>query len=72
MSQATGYTNFTGVGLKAPLYKVMNDIYVMDIELRDDQDQPFYVPDGLNVNIEIGFKYKNSNKPRDEILMKHY
>jgi hypothetical protein len=72
MSQVTGFTNFTGTGLKAPLYKVMNDIYVMDIELRDENDQPFYVPDGLNVNIEIGFKYKNSNKPRDEIRMAHY
>lgn len=72
MNQANGYTNYGGVGLKAPLYKVMNDIYVMDVELRDDNDQPFYVPDGFNVNLEVGFKYKNTNKPRDEILMQHY
>ena len=72
INQALGYTNYAGVGLKAPLYKVMNDIYVIDIELRDDEDQPFYVPDGININIEIGFKYKNSNKPRDEIRMAHY
>jgi hypothetical protein len=72
LNNATGYTNYPGVGLKAPLYKVMNDIYVIDVELRDDQDQPFYVPDALNINFEIGFKYKNSNKPRDEIRMNHY
>jgi hypothetical protein len=72
MNQPIGFTNYGGVGLKAPLYKVMNDIYVMDIELRDDEDQPFYVPDGININLEVGFKYKNSNKPRLELPMAHY
>jgi len=72
LATALGSTNYSGVGLKAPLYKVMNDIYVIDIELRDDQDQPFYVPDAANVNLEIGFKYKNSNKPRLELPMAHY
>ena len=72
LNTTTGYSNFTGVGLKAPLYKVMNDIYVIDIELQDENGQPFYVPDNGNVNIEIGFKYKNTNKPRAELPMLHY
>lgn len=72
LDTTTGYTNFTGVGLKAPLYKVMNDIYVIDIELQDENGQPFYVPDNGNVNLEISFKYKNTNKPRAELPMAHY
>jgi hypothetical protein len=62
-----GYTNFTGVGLKAPLYKVVPDVYAIDIELRDDNDQPFVVPDSANVNLEIGFKYRNTNKPQPSL-----
>jgi hypothetical protein len=68
LSTVVGYNNFTGVGLKAPLYKVVPDIYAMDIELRDENDQPFLVPDNANVNLEIGFKYKDTNLPREKIV----
>lgn len=69
LDQVSAYNNFTGVGLKAPLYKVINDIYAMDIELRDENDQPYLVPDSFNVNLEIGFKYKNVNKPQPQLPM---
>jgi hypothetical protein len=69
LNQISGYNNFTGVGLKAPLYKVINDIYALDIELRDENDEPFLVPDSFNVNLEIGFKYKNVNKPQQQLPM---
>jgi hypothetical protein len=65
----SAYNNFTGVGLKAPLYKVINDIYALDVELRDENDQPYLVPDAFNVNLEIGFKYKNVNKPQRQLPM---
>jgi hypothetical protein len=67
LNEVSAYNNFTGVGLKAPLYKVINDIYAMDIELRDENDQPYLVPDAFNVNLEIGFKYKNVNKPQTQL-----
>lgn len=69
LDEVGAYNNFTGVGLKAPLYKVINDIYAMDIELRDENDQPYLVPDSFNVNLEIGFKYKNVNKPQAQLPM---
>jgi hypothetical protein len=69
LTQISGYNNFTGVGLKAPLYKVINDIYAMDIELRDENDEPYLVPDSFNVNLEIGFKYRNVNKPQLQLPM---
>jgi hypothetical protein len=68
LSTVVGYSNFTGVGVKAPLYKVIPDIYAMDIELRDENDQPFLVPDNANVNLEIGLKYKDTNLPREKIV----
>ena len=67
LQNVVGYTNFTGVGLKAPLYKVVPDVYAVDIELRDENDQPYLIPDSANLNIEIGFKYKNTNKPQPSL-----
>jgi len=67
LQTVVGYTNFTGVGLKAPLYKVVPDVYAIDIELRDQNDQPYLIPDNANLNIEIGFKYKNTNKPQPSL-----
>jgi len=69
LSVLNGYNNFTGVGLKAPLYKVIPDVYSMDIDLRDENDQPFNIPDSSNLNLEIGFKYKNVNKPLPRLSM---
>lgn len=47
-------------GHSAPAYstKVPSDIYSVDIELRDDANQPFYLPTHTaNVNIELGILY---------------
>jgi len=67
LSAVNSYNSFTGVGLKAPLYKVISDIYAMDIDLRDENDQPFLVPDSTNVNLEIGFKYRTVIKPLPQL-----
>jgi hypothetical protein len=69
LDSISSYNNFVGNGLKAPLYKVINDIYALDIELRDENDQPYLVPDAYNVNLEINFKYKNVNKPQPQLPM---
>ena len=47
------------IGHSAPAYatKVASEIYSIDIEMRDDANQPFYLPDSANVNVEIGIIY---------------
>ncbi len=47
-------------GHSAPSYatKVASEIYSIDIELRDDASQPFYLPDSANVNIELNILYE--------------
>ena len=57
MERPLGNTNYTGIGLKCPLYKVPREIYAIDIELRDDNNQPFFIPDNANMNLEITFRY---------------
>jgi len=47
------------VGHSTPAYarKVASEIYSVDIEMRDDANQPFYLPDSANVNIELSILY---------------
>jgi hypothetical protein len=46
-------------GHSAPTYatKVASEIYSVDIEMRDEANMPFYLPDSANVNLEIGILY---------------
>lgn len=48
------------IGHSAPGYatKVASEIYAVDIEMRDDANQPFYLPDSANVNIELSILYE--------------
>lgn len=47
-------------GHSAPAYatKVASEIYSVDVEMRDDANQPFYLPDSANVNLEISILYE--------------
>lgn len=47
------------VGHSSPAYatKVASEIYSIDIEMRDDANQPFYLPDSANVNLELNILY---------------
>lgn len=47
-------------GHSAPAYatKVASEIYSVDIEMRDDANQPFYLPDSANVNLELSVLYE--------------
>lgn len=44
----------------APGYatKVAEEIYSVDIEMRDDANQPFLLPDSANVNVELSILYE--------------
>lgn len=48
------------VGHSTPAYskKVASEIYSVDIEMRDDANQPFFVPDSGNVNVELSILYE--------------
>ena len=41
------------------LTKVPDNIHEITIELRDDANQPFLLPDSAQVNIELGFYYRD-------------
>jgi hypothetical protein len=47
-------------GHSAPAYatKVASEIYSVDIEMRDDANMPFYLPDSANVNLELSIIYE--------------
>ena len=47
-------------GHSAPCYalKVASEIYSVDIEMRDDANQPFLLPDSANVNVELNLIYE--------------
>lgn len=47
------------VGHSTPAYslKVASEIYSVDIEMRDDANEPFFLPDSANVNIELSILY---------------
>lgn len=46
-------------GHSAPAYatKVASEIYSVDIEMRDEANEPFFLPDSSNVNIELSILY---------------
>lgn len=54
-----GIISYTGHSAPAYARKVASEIYSVDIEMRDDANQPFYLPDSANVNIEISILYDN-------------
>jgi len=41
------------------LTKVPDTIYEIEIQMRDDANQPYTLPDNAQVNIEMGFYYKD-------------
>lgn len=47
-------------GHSAPAYatKVASEIYSIDVEMRDDANMPFYLPDSANCNLEISIIYE--------------
>jgi hypothetical protein len=47
-------------GHSAPAYatKVASEIYSVDIEMRDEANMPFYLPDSANVNLELSVLYE--------------
>ena len=38
--------------------KVVDTIYEISVEMRDDANQPFALPDSAQVNIELAFVYE--------------
>lgn len=48
------------VGHSTPAYslKVSREIYSVDIELRDENNEPFWLPDSANVNVELSILYE--------------
>jgi hypothetical protein len=50
--------NNYSTAMKAFLTGVPSEIYAIDIELRDENDQPYPLPDNANVNLEMLFKYR--------------
>ena len=41
------------------LMKVANEIYEIRIDMFDDANYPFLLPDGAQVNLELAFYYKD-------------
>jgi len=46
--------------------KLSQQVYSFDVEIRDDNNQLFYLPDSANVNLEIGIKYDKPMTLRHE------
>lgn len=57
MTAVLANNNFGGLGMDAYLTTVPRELYAIDIELRDDQDQPYLLADNSNFNFELQFKY---------------
>lgn len=55
---AGGIAQYDGHSAPAYATKVASEIYSVDIEMRDDANQPFYLPDSANVNLEISILYE--------------
>ena len=53
-----GIIQYTGHSTPAYALKVASEIYSVDIEMRDDANQPFYLPDSANVNVELNILYE--------------
>lgn len=52
-----GIINYIGHSAPAYALKVASEIYSVDIEMRDDANMPFLLPDSANVNIECSILY---------------
>lgn len=53
-----GVAQFIGHSTPAYATKVASEIYSVDIELRDDANMPFFLPDSANCHIDIGILYE--------------
>jgi hypothetical protein len=53
-----GVISYEGHSSPAYALKVASEIYSVDIEMRDEANMPFYLPDSANVNIEISILYE--------------
>jgi hypothetical protein len=53
-----GVAQYDGHSSPAYATKVASEIYSVDIEMRDDANEPFYLPDSANVNLEISILYE--------------
>lgn len=53
-----GIIQYTGHSTPAYALKTASEIYSVDIEMRDDANQPFYLPDSANVNLELSILYE--------------
>jgi len=51
-----GVINYSAV-LENHALKVPREFYAVDIEMRDDANQPFLLPDSANVNLELAIRY---------------
>jgi hypothetical protein len=43
---------------EAHLRRIAAAVYQIDIQMTDDNDEPFYLPDSANVNVELQFFYR--------------
>jgi hypothetical protein len=50
--------NNYSTAMKATLTNPPSEIYAIDVELRDEADQPYFLPDNTNINLELQFEYK--------------
>ena len=50
--------NNYSTAMKALLTNIPSEIYSIDVELRDEADQPYYVPANFNLNLELLLKYR--------------
>jgi hypothetical protein len=53
-----GVATYDGHSSPAYATKVASEIYSVDVEMRDDANQPFNLPDSANVNLEISILYE--------------
>jgi hypothetical protein len=52
-----GVINYTPTAPVFTATKIVQEIYQIDIEVRDDNNQPFLLPDSANLQLELGLKY---------------
>jgi len=54
-----GLITYQQQGQEPYLVNVLSDIYDLTIELRNDTNAPFYLPDSASVNITLGLEYND-------------
>jgi hypothetical protein len=52
-----GVIQYTATSLDSHALKVPREFYAVDIQMLDDANQPFLLPDSANVNIELAIRY---------------